>query len=195
MKGFTLVEMMAALFVFGLLTAAGTLVLGSTLQGQDAVRDRMARLGELQQTRAMLKADLGQIAVRPTRGQEGGARRPVFLGTPAADGKPFLGFARRGWDNPDEAPRPSVQYVEYRLSGRRLERVSFPQLDGAAPGGAQVLIDDIDAVKVQYLYRGAWAPVWTPVNDADYPQAVRLAFEVDGLGGFEQLFLTPGGPR
>ena len=40
MKGFTLVEMLAALFVFGLISAAGALVMGSTLGGQAAVRAR-----------------------------------------------------------------------------------------------------------------------------------------------------------
>lgn len=195
MKGFTLVEMMAALFVFGLLTTAGALVMGSTLEGQSAVRDRMARLGELQQTRALLKADLGQIAARPSRDESGAPSRPAFHGAAVVDGAPFLGFARRGWENPDEAPRASVQYVQYRRAADRLERVSFPRLDGTAPGTPQVLIDGVTAVRIQFLHRGVWATTWTPVNDADYPQAVRLSFEVRGLGAFDQLLLTPGGVR
>lgn len=195
MKGFTLVEMLAALFVFGLLTAAGALVMGSTLEGQGAVRARMARLGELQQTRAILKADLGQIAPRPTRAREDGAARPVFLGTPPAGGAPFLAFARRGWENPDASPRASVQYIQYRLVDGRLERVVYPRLDGAAPAGAQVMIDGVKALRVQYLHRGVWRVAWTPASDADYPQAVRMDLEIRDLGGFDQLFLTPGGLR
>ena len=195
MKGFTLVEMLAALFVFGLLTAAGALVMGSTLEGQSAVRARMSRLGELQQARAILKADLGQIAPRPTRTREDGAARPAFLGTAAAGGAPFLAFVRRGWENPDASSRASVQYVQYRLVDGRLERLAYPYLDGAPPVGAQVMIDGVKAARVEYLHRGVWRPAWTPVADADYPRAVRLVLEIRDLGGFDQLFLTPGGPR
>lgn len=195
MKGFTLVEMLAALFVFGLLTAGGALVMGSTLESQTAARARMARLGELQRTRAMLKADLGQIAPRPTRTAEGGLPRPAFLGATPSAGAPFMAFARRGWENPDAAPRASVQYVEYRLVDGRLERATYPRLDGAAPAGAQVMIDGVQAVRIQYLDRGSWAPAWSPGHGADYPPAVRITLEIRDLGGFEQLFLTPGGPR
>lgn len=195
MKGFTLVEMLAALFVFGLLTTAGALVLGSTLEGQEAVRERMDRLGRLQQTRAILKADLGQLAVRPTRTRETGARRPVFTGTAPAGGRPFMAFARRGWGNPDAAPRASLQYVEYRLVDGRLERASHPWLDGSVSGPGQVLVEGVTAARVEYLYRDIWSPAWVAAPDAAYPRAVRLVLEIDGLGAFDQLLVTPGGPR
>lgn len=195
MKGFTLVEMLAALFVFGLLTAAGALVMGSSLDGQNAVRERMDRLGRLQQTRAILKADLGQLAPRPTRSREDGAVRPVFIGARPVEGRTFMAFVRRGWENPDGAPRASAAYVEYAIVEGRLERRSQPWLDGTAPGGGQVLVEGVASARVQYLQRGVWSETWTPANEADYPRAVRLVLDLKGLGDFEQLLLTPGGLR
>ncbi|MFZ3006359.1 MAG: type II secretion system protein, partial [Phenylobacterium sp.] len=45
MKGFTLVEMLVALFIFSLLAAAGVTVMRFTVDNQVAVRGRMDRLG------------------------------------------------------------------------------------------------------------------------------------------------------
>lgn len=195
MKGFTLVEMLAALFVFGLISAAGALVMGSTLGGQAAVRARMDRLGEFQRTRTLLKADLSQLAARRTRNGAGGLAAGALIGDQPSDSKPFLVLARRGWENPGAAARASVQRVEYRVVEGRLERSTSAALDGAPAGAPQVLLDGVDQVRVEYLFRGAWAPTWTAQPAAELPQAVRLEFTVRDLGRFEQVFLTPAGER
>jgi general secretion pathway protein J len=193
-NGFTLVEMLAALFVFGLLTAAGSLVVTSTLNGQAAVHARMDRLGALQRSRAMLKADLGQIAVRPTRDRSG-VRGAVFTGRQPDGERPFIALARRGWENPDGRPRASVQYVEYRLVEGRLERLTRAALDGAPVGEPQIMLEGVERLEVAYMNRGAWSRTWLPTPGIDYPQAVRLHAVVRDLGGFDQLIATPGGLR
>ncbi|HMP61733.1 MAG TPA: type II secretion system minor pseudopilin GspJ, partial [Phenylobacterium sp.] len=120
MKGFTLVEMMVALLVFALLSAAGVAALGFAADNREVVGRRMEALARLQSARALIKSDLEQAADRRTRA-EGGVSTAALTGGAVA-GAPLLGFVRRGWDNPDAAPRPSLQYVEYRLVGDRLER-------------------------------------------------------------------------
>lgn len=190
MKGFTLVEMMAALFIFGLLAAAGVTVMGSTLSNQTAVRERTERLGDFQRTRAILKADLAQAAPRVTRDKEGRAA-PAMTGG-VAEAAPFLTLTRRGWENRDHEPRASLQYVEYSLSDGRLERRSRERLDGTAPGAAQVMIDGVEVMQVWFLYRGEWRPVWSGQPQAPLPQAVRLDLTLVGVGSVSQLFLTPG---
>ncbi len=195
MKGFTLVEMLAALFVFGLVSAAGALVMGSTLDGQTAVRSRMDQLGAFQRTRILLKADLGQMSTRRTRDTAGVQAAGAFIGRPPADGAAFMQLTRHGWDNPGDAPRPSMQRVDYRLTDGRLERVTRSALDGAPAGEPQVLLEGVDELQVAYLHRGAWTPAWTAAPTAELPQAVKVAFRVEGLGRFEQVLLTPGSLR
>lgn len=195
MKGFTLVEMLAALFVFGLVSAAGALVMGSTLDGQTAVRSRMDQLGAFQRTRILLKGDLSQLSTRRTRDAAGVQAAGAFIGRQPADGAPFMVLARHGWENPGAAQRPSVQRVDYRLAEGRLERITRGALDGAPAGQPQILLEGVDQLQVSYLYRGAWSPTWTAVPTAELPQAVRLAFRVQGLGRFEQVLLTPGSLR
>ncbi len=195
MKGFTLVEMLAALFVFGLVSAAGALVMGSTLDGQTAVRSRMDQLGAFQRTRILLKADLSQLSTRRTRDAAGVQAAGAFIGRQPADGAAFMILTRHGWENPGDAQRPSMQRVDYRLSEGRLERITRAALDGAPAGQPQILMEGVDQVQVSYLYRGAWTPTWTAVPGAELPQAVRLGFRVEGLGHFDQVLLTPGSLR
>lgn len=196
MKGFTLVEMLVALFIFALITAAGVAVMGSTLNNQSQVRERVERYAQLQRTRALLKADLSQAASRPTRDERGEPALTAFAGgSPWGPGGPLLALSRRGHENPDAAPRASLQYVEYALVGDRLERRARPALDGAALGPPQVLITGVAAAEPGFLHNGVWSPQWKGVPASDIPAAVRLKLTLTDLGVVDQLFLTSGEGR
>lgn len=195
--GFTLVEMLVALLIFGLLSAAGVAVMAYAADNQGVVQARMERLGEFQRTRALLKADLAQAAVRRVRERDGTPARNAFVGRTAgaasamSDSAPLLALVRRGWSNPDAEPRASMQYVEYRLVDGQLERSVRAALDGAAPGVPQVLLGGIESATIGYHHRGQWIDGW-PGGANAMPDAVRLRLQLQGLGSIEQLFLLPG---
>ena len=190
--GFTLVEMLVALFIFGLLAAAGVGVMNYAATNQAVVRDHSERLAEFQRMRATLKADLAQAAPRRTRGMDGVPAPGPFAGGHEAEAGVLIAFVRRGWENPDGEPRPSVQYVEYRITDGRLERSTRPALDGAPSGPPQVLYEGVDAVRLEFLSRGQWLPGWTPSPHSPLPQAVRLEMTLRDVGPVTQLFLLPG---
>lgn len=196
MKGFTLIEMMVALLIFALITAAGVAVMSSTLTNQSAVRVRVERYAELQRMRALMKADLSQAATRRTRGEDGLPALTAFAGvSPWVSGGPLLAFTRRGYENPDQAPRASMQYVEYALIEGRLERRTRPALDGARLGPAQVLLTDVESIQSTYLFDGVWRPTWRGEATADIPAAIRLTMKLKDMGEIDQLFLTSGEGR
>jgi len=192
MKGFTLVEMMVALLIFGLISAAGVSVMRFSVDNQEIVRAHEARLAELQRARAILKADLAQAAARRTRGADGQAARQAFLGGEQAAGGPLLGLVRRGWDNPDGKDRPSLQYVEYRLAEGRLERRARPALDGAELAAPQVLMTGVREARPFFLWRGQWLEVVPLGAHAGLPQAVRLDLTLEDYGLLSQLFVVTG---
>lgn len=192
-NGFTLVEMLVALLIFALIGAAGVAVMGSTLSNQERVRAKVDRYAELQRARAILKADLSQAASRRTRGEDGLPALTAFAGgSPWGEGGPILAFTRRGWENPDQTARASLQYVEYALVEGRLERRARPALDGARLGPPQVLLRDVSAVTPAFLFGGAWTPSWKGNPQTDIPAAVRLDMRLADLGDINQLFLTSG---
>ncbi|MCE3289311.1 MAG: gspJ [Caulobacter sp.] len=196
-SGFTLVEMLVALLVFGLLAAAGAAVMGSTLTSQSAVKSRVERFADFQRLRATLRADLAQAAPRRTRDTTGVPAGVAFIGGDpwGANSERLFVVVRRGWENPDGAPRPSLQYVEYRLSDGRVERRVRAALDGTALGPAQVLLDGVDRSQVAFLHQGVWQASWKGQTGVELPRAVRLDLTVQGLGPVTQLFLTAGDGR
>lgn len=187
--GFTLVEMLVALFIFGLLAAAGVSVMGYAIDSQAQVRSHMDRTAEFQRMRAILKADLGQAAPRRTRGLDGQPSPSAFIG--GGTGGAVLILTRRGWENLDGRPRASLQYVEYRLVEDRLERATRPALDGAPLGPAQILYQGVSAVRPAFLSRGQWTPTWLGDPQTQLPDAVRLEMELEGVGAVTQLFAVP----
>lgn len=194
-RGFTLVEMLVALFVFALLSAAGVAVLRLAIDNREAVRARTERLSEFQRARTLLKADLSQVAPRRVRGVEGRADPNLFLGEPGETQGPALRFVRRGAANPDGLPRASLQTVEWRLRDGRLERAVRRATDGAALGAPQTVLTGVRSARLEYLTRGSWAPAFRGSGETAVPQAVRLELELEGVGRIEQLFLASGAER
>lgn len=190
-KGFTLVEMLVSLFVFSLLATAGVAVMAFTVDNRSGVSDRLQRLGELQRTHALLRQDLSQAAARRVRDGRGEAARSAFSGAPEGVGDPLLAFTRRGWENPDQLARASMQRVVWRLVDDRLERLALPALDGAAPGPAQVVLDGVSELRLAYRHRGQWSPAW-PGGHAAVPDAVEVRMQVEGIGELRQVFLIAG---
>lgn len=190
--GFTLIELLVALAVFALVAVAAVVVMRQSIDQRDAVRARLQQVREFQLAHGLLRGDLQQAAVRRTRNSEGGAARTAFVASPPGVPGPLFGFVRRGWSNPDQAPRASLQYVEYRVVDGRLERSARPALDGAVAGAPQVVLRGVRSAAVGFHYRAQWSDGWSGGLDA-LPDAISLELELEQWGRVRQLFLLPEG--
>ena len=83
-RAFTLIEVLVALAVFGVLSALAYLTLGQTLRNSDMLTERMDRLQAIQRTISYLSNELLQAAPRPIRGDLGQAE-PALRSSFAAD--------------------------------------------------------------------------------------------------------------
>lgn len=191
-SGFTLIEALVALMLFGLIAAAGTAVLSVSIDHRFAVRAATDRTAELQRTRSLLKADLGQATSRRTRDRNG-EPHPLALAGARAPGDPVLVVTRAGWSNAGDAGRSSLQRVEYGLVGDRLERRISPFLDGSRPGPPQLLLSGVTDLTVTFVEDGRETPGPTPGSTGSPPDAVRMDLTLAGYGRFTQLFLIGGG--
>ena len=188
--GFTLVEVMIALMIFGMIAAAGVALLSFSVKAQGASAAALDDTGALNRLASILTADLAQAQDRPTR-DVNGVRLPAFSGD--ATTTPMLRLVRGGWSNPDEAPRATVQKVEYRLDAGALERVAYPALDGAAPLPPAVLLDRVQLVRWRFRFAGAWSDTWTGHPRSALPQAVELVVTRGGGTTYRLLFLVGTG--
>jgi general secretion pathway protein J len=190
--GFTLVEVMISLMIFAVLAGAGAAVLAGAIDNRFAVKAASDRVGDLQRMRGLLRADLGQATARRSRGPTGRPTPQPLMGA-AAPGDPLLVLNRAGWSNPGEQSRPSLQRVEYRLVGDRLERRVSTHLDGARPGPPQVLYRGVRDVTVEFVRDGQAAPAFISSLDRPLPDAVRIGMTIRDYGRVEQLFLVGSG--
>ncbi|MBC7987805.1 MAG: type II secretion system minor pseudopilin GspJ, partial [Sphingomonadaceae bacterium] len=124
-RGFTLAELLVALFVFAIISVAGVALLAFSVDAQAGSQRALAASDDLRRMNAALTNDLSQAVARVSR-DEAGAAQAAFQGGSGADSDLLLAFVRRGWANHDGAPRSSLQKVDYRLVEGRLERRAWP---------------------------------------------------------------------
>lgn len=191
--GFTLVEVMISLMIFGMIAAAGVGLLAFSVRAQQATGVALDDIAALNRLVSILTADLAQAQDRPTRDQRG-ILLPAFSGDRGA--QPIMRFVRGGWANPDQAPRATLQKVEYRLTADGIERVGYAALDGSAPLPAALLLDRVQEVRERFRYAGAWSDTWQGDQRAALPQAMELTIVRAGGQTYRLLFLVgTGAPR
>ncbi|MDQ2892790.1 MAG: type II secretion system minor pseudopilin GspJ [Pseudomonadota bacterium] len=186
--GFTLVEVMVSLLIFGMLAAAGVAILSLSVRAQETTGMKFDDVSALNRTLALMSGDLGQATMRAAR-DEGGAIQPAFTGQ--ADGT--MRFVRAGWSNIDGAPRSSLQKVAYRVEGGVLQRIAYPLVDGAAPLPATALLTAVERVSARYRFKGAWSDRWDGSQGAPLPEAVELSIARKGGRGYRAMMLIGTG--
>lgn len=190
--GFTLVEVMIALLIFGLLAAAGVALLSFAVRAQGATGVKLEQVSAMNRLASILTADLAQASIRQTRGA-GGEVLPVFTGESGANGTTMLRFVRDGWSNLDGAPRASEQKVEYAIVDGALVRIAYPMLDGAAPLPPTAMLDHVRQIALRYRVNGAWSDRWTGTPQFPVPAALELRLQRDDGVETRQVFLVGTG--
>lgn len=195
--GFSLVEVLIALFITALLAGLGSSLLLGTLSGQERLEQTTDDARGLELAHAALKTDLAQLAARPTRTPGGAMRDEIFVGGSFDGDGALLAFSRAGWENPGGAePRGSIVYVEYRLDEDRLVRRSWVRANPTerTPMVERVLLERVTSAEVSFARRGVWNDFFAAEledgRNGQFPDIVALDLEIDGVGEVRQLFVT-----
>ncbi|MDB5704944.1 MAG: type secretion system protein GspJ [Sphingomonas bacterium] len=190
--GFTLIEVMISLMIFGMLAAAGVALLSFSVRAQAVTGAKLDDVQALNRLSSALAADLAQASSRRTR-NENGDLLPAFTGEAGSGMTPMVRLVRGGWSNLDAAPRPAEQRIEYRLDNGELQRIAYPMLDGAQPLQPAVLLTHVRQVSLRYRLDGAWGDHWEGSPIAALPQAMEMRVVRDDGVEFRQLFLVGSG--
>ena len=186
-SGFTLVEVLVAVLVFGLVAAityGGLNALTSTSGEHQARADDFAAL---QRAVAALDRDLRQLTSRPVR-QAGNAISPALTG----DSSTLLG-TRAGWVNPARQQRSQLQRFGWQLENNRLVRRYWSVTD-AVPGSAPLInlqIDQVQALNLRYRDEvGQWHSRWPIDGRLDrLPSAIEYRLLSERFGEIRRLLL------
>jgi len=191
-SGFTLVELLVSLMIFGILAAGGVSLLAFSVRAQASAQGRLDGMAELRRLASALTADLAQAVPRTSRNAIG-ERIAAFGGTAGTGDMPFLTLTRSGWSNSGKAPRSSLQKVEYRLNGDAIERAGFAATDGSEAPAAAVLYRGVQRIALRYRIDADWQGAWAPTRLEALPRAVELVIVPKDGPEIRQLFLVGSG--
>ncbi len=187
--GFTLIEVMVSLLIFGMIAAAGVAILSFSVRAQGTTGAKLDDMAALTRTVSILSADLAQARDRSAR-DEAGTVVPAFVGESGSGVAPMLRLVRAGWSNLDGAPRASLQKVAYQVQGGALQRIAYPMVDGAQGLPPAALMTHVRQVALRYRIKGAWSDRWDGANGVPLPDAMELRVQRDDGTLFRQMFMV-----
>lgn len=189
-SGFTLIELMVALFIFAMLAAAGVSLLTFGVRAQAAATQRLEDVADLRRFSTLLGSDLAQALPRIARAPDGQPVR-AFTGNDGRSDPLVMGYVRGGWTNPDGAPRAGIQRVDVTLTEGRLTRTAYPMVDGSAAPAGIVLADRVEQLTMRYRDRkGEWRPRWDNALLDTTPAAVEMTVQRKGEPPLVLAFVT-----
>lgn len=193
--GFTLIEVLVALAIFGVLSLLAYQALASSMTNADILEDRMDRLQDIQQAMRLLGRDIVQAAPRPVRDPLDDHLRPAFQ--VAAGGEFAFEVTHAGWPNPAGLKRSTLQRTAYRLQDGILSRLYWTVLDPTINAEPLVidLLEEVDAITFRFYFgNGEWAEQWPPLGgdgaDAAFsrPRMVEVVLTLRDEGELTRYF-------
>lgn len=179
-RGFTLVELLVAVLVFGLLAASAYGGLNALSAAVGAQRDRSLAFAGVQRAVATLDGDLRQLVSRRGRDRNG-RLLPVLTG----DARTLLA-RRAGRMNPAELPRSQLQQFEWRLEQNALVRRSWPEVDSAPDATPTGRTSFVQVTAIEFRFRdssGAWHRQWPASSPPQLlPSAIEYVLDTPVFG-------------
>ncbi|HEY8507472.1 MAG TPA: type II secretion system minor pseudopilin GspJ [Steroidobacteraceae bacterium] len=198
--GFTLVELLVALFITAIIFAIGTSTVNQVINNREGVEAKQQRLLAVQKTMRMFTQDFTQLVPRPVRDPVGNNYQPALRGQP--DRQPVVVLTRGGWANPAGVQRPALQRVAYILENGKLRREHFPVLDGTLSTEPirRELLDGVKSFSIRYMdisrrWRDRWPPPGVPGTQNQTlrlrPIAVEVTLELEDWGKLVRILEVP----
>lgn len=204
-RGFTLIELMVALFIAALMFAMGYGALSQGLKNHDTLKEQQARLLALQTTVRVLEQDFAQLTPRPVRQAVGDdpAQAALQSGTPGT--QPVVSLTRGGWANPAGSQRTGLQRVAYLLEDSTLKREYWNVLDPtlASTTVKRDLLEHVKAFSIRYMnVNRQWQDQWPPATVAgaiaqetilrERPIAVEITLDTEDWGTITRVIEIAG---
>jgi len=196
-RGFTLLELLVALLVFGIFSALAYAGLGRLLDGRTRLTDEQRSWQQLAQVFLRISDDVAHARPRPVRDETGVGLLPPMVGRPydsRALAEPSLELTRGGEMHYGAAPESDLRRVAYRLKEGTLYRITWPSLD-RAPVSKPLeapLIGSVETFEVRFADNTRNTVTTWPVGGANspFPPAIEITLAVKGMGSFKRLFLV-----
>lgn len=207
MRGFTLIEVLIAIFISAIMFAIGYSAINQALENRDELNAKQERVNEIQRGMRIVAQDFAQMIARAARDTAGnGQLMPAVYAT--GSDNTVLTFTRAGWSNPAGIQRPAEQRVRYRYVEGSLVREHWLAVDPALNAQPQqrIVFTGITAVEVRFLdpvsrsWRTDWPAVTAngPVSSVNVsqllltrPLAIEFTVVFEDWGRVQRIFEIP----
>lgn len=196
-RGFTLLEMIVAIAIFGVIAAISYSALNNFLDARAHINAENDRLRALQSAFVLLEQDLRYAVNRPVRDNFGDPE-PAFTGTTGAglaEGERLRLTTLRPAPAADDAQRAAR--VAWRLVDGELSRMTWPVLDRDldSRGRERRVLTNVDELGFRFLsYEGGGvltaSSEWT--RDGALPAGVEVTVLVDDAD-YQRILQVGGG--
>ncbi len=191
-RGFTLVEVLVAVFIFALLLIVAYGSVNALLRTRDGLAEQSEKLRRLQFAVGRIERDLRSGVARSVR-SDNGETEAALLGT-----RDMIALTHAGLANPFGRERAQIERVAYLVREHRLQQVRFAALDRAAstPPMASELLDGIDRIGFRYFDGRRWLDRWPPMQSGAtglqrLPNAVEFRIDTATGGSYVRLVDLP----
>ncbi len=196
-RGFTLMEVMVALFILSIMSVVAVSGLNAVLRAQSKQVGSAHLLQSLQFTYSYLEQDIGEYVDRPTRAAHGELLPAMMLSHDpqmpqvGLQGLVFLVLTRGGLA---EAPHAStLQRVAYALVDNQLIRYVWPVLDAttATVPKPHVLLSDVAQIQIRHMSdQGTYYNNWQDYT-GNAPLPIALEWQIKDKEGREAVWIFP----
>ncbi|MDA8561622.1 type II secretion system minor pseudopilin GspJ [Gammaproteobacteria bacterium] len=192
-KGFTLLEILVALFIFSIVSIIMISGLKTVLTSQSITDKSSTKFNQLQTTLLFLSRDIEQIIDRSITNSKK-ISEPSLTGTTES-----LSFTRIGLVNPkNELQRSTLQRVRYSLNKNKIIKETWQSIDQTSKSvtSSKILINNINKLNFQYLdHKGNLNLNWPSLNDkgsnSPLPKAIIITINIKNMGKIIQTYIIP----
>jgi len=202
-RGFTLLELLVALFIAALMFAIGYGAIRQAATSREALQQQQARLLEIQTAMRVIEQDFMQLEPRPVRTPVGYDWQPALLAQAA---QPMVQLTRGGWTNPNGLQRPGLQRVAYFYENGTLRREYWTVLDPTQSSTTlkRDLITKLKAAQFRFMDPSkVWQDQWPPSTSTQgtfqhqmtlrgRPIGVEITLDTEDMGKLVRILEIPG---
>ena len=192
-KGFTLTEVLIALFIFSVVLAGALQVFNFIQVTSDANEKQIQRLREVQLAFRQLEDDIRHMVPRDRRNSFGD--RAPLLKAESQSANNYIEFTRANWRNPAKLKRSNLQHVKYEFVDDRIERHHWLYLDSAREGQemSRDFLTQVEEFKMEFLTEDTWKKDWLVDGDQRLamPEAIKVTIVLKDFGELYRLFPMP----
>jgi general secretion pathway protein J len=199
-RGFTLLELLVAMFIAALIFAMGYGAINQAVKSRTELQEQQAKLLELQSAMRILEQDFVQLAPRPIREPIGTGYQPALMASTTT--QPMVALTRGGWTNPAGLQRPALQRVAYYFENGTLRREYWTVLDPTQTSTAvrRDVMTHLKSVTVRFMdLTHTWQTQWPPATNTvgvtglrTRPIAVEITLETEDWGKVQRVIEIAG---